>query len=601
MHLQPSSRQGELIALARRLACERFAPRADRHDCAASFPFDDYADLRAEGLLGLCVPERYGGLGGDYETYCLVAEQLAQGNASTALTFNMHCLTMLMMGPIADSMPMSPTVRERHEKLRAAQVPRGRGGRRLLWTAAQRAGGAGRNRYQARCRRPALRHHRAEGGWRLCGERAEVFCLSGGLRPVLRHPCHPARRRALDRAYPVSRDSQGGARCVLPRRVGSDGDARHSQSRHVAPGRVCPRRRGGAAARRVRGDVQRLPPPLPELLGDFPRAHASGLRRCPRLPDRPDAGRAEPAHRDRGKRSCDSRDALCNRIRPRALLPSNLGGPGRCSAGGGPARPGGARHRATRGSHGHPGGDPCLWRTGLPQALSARALRARRAGRRAHAPVDSGDRDAAGLGGRAWLGRAAGRCRRGVTVLSTGQCRFTSPHEKGATAWEVSAMGRNLGRFAVVSALSLALAAPIADAQKSGGILIMSHFDSPASMSMHEEATGAINRPMMGVFNNLILYRQDVAQNSMASIVPELATGWSWNEDGTELTLPLRRGVNWHDGKPFTARDVKCTWDLLTGRSAERLRVNPRKSWYSNLEEVTANGDYEVTFRLKRP
>jgi alkylation response protein AidB-like acyl-CoA dehydrogenase len=76
MHLQPSSRQGELIALARRLACERFAPRADRHDRDASFPFDDYADLRAEGLLGLCVPERHGGLGADYETYCLVAEQL---------------------------------------------------------------------------------------------------------------------------------------------------------------------------------------------------------------------------------------------------------------------------------------------------------------------------------------------------------------------------------------------------------------------------------------------------------------------------------------------------------------------------------------------
>jgi alkylation response protein AidB-like acyl-CoA dehydrogenase len=101
----------------------------------------------------------------------------------------------------------------------------------------------------------------------------------------------------------------------------------------------------------------------------------------------------------------------------RALLPGNLGGPGRCSAGGGPARPRGARHRATRGSHGHPGGDPCLWRTGLPQALSARALRTRRAGRGTHAPVDSGDRDAAGLGGRAWLGRAAGRCCRGVTVL----------------------------------------------------------------------------------------------------------------------------------------------------------------------------------------
>ena len=119
MHLQPSSRQRELIAVARRLAGDRFAARAERHDREASFPFDDYADLRAERFLGLCVPERYGGLGADYETYCLVAEQLAQGNASTALTFNMHCLTMLMMGPIADGMPMSPAARERHERLRA--------------------------------------------------------------------------------------------------------------------------------------------------------------------------------------------------------------------------------------------------------------------------------------------------------------------------------------------------------------------------------------------------------------------------------------------------------------------------------------------------
>ena len=121
MNLEPSSRQRELIAVARRLAHERFAPRADRHDRDASFPFDDYADLREAGFLALCVPDRYGGLGADYETYCLVAEQIAQGNASTALTFNMHCLTMLMMGPIADAMTMAPGQRERHETLRATK------------------------------------------------------------------------------------------------------------------------------------------------------------------------------------------------------------------------------------------------------------------------------------------------------------------------------------------------------------------------------------------------------------------------------------------------------------------------------------------------
>ena len=118
MDLCPSPRQQEIIDLARQLASEHFAARAERHDREASFPCDDYDDLRAAGLLALCVPERYGGMGANFETYCLVAEQVAQGNASTALTFNMHCLTMLMMGKIADALPMSEQARARHEALR---------------------------------------------------------------------------------------------------------------------------------------------------------------------------------------------------------------------------------------------------------------------------------------------------------------------------------------------------------------------------------------------------------------------------------------------------------------------------------------------------
>ncbi len=125
--------------------------------------------------------------------------------------------------------------------------------------------------------------------------------------------------------------------------------------------------------------------------------------------------------------------------------------------------------------------------------------------------------------------------------------------------------------------------------------------DSPASMSIHEESTIATLGPMMGVFNNLVMFDQHVPQNSLESIVPDLATSWSWNEEGTTLTFALREGVRWHDEKPFTARDVQCTWDMITGKSNEKFRVNPRKSWYRNLEEVATNGDHEVSFRLKRP
>jgi peptide/nickel transport system substrate-binding protein len=138
-------------------------------------------------------------------------------------------------------------------------------------------------------------------------------------------------------------------------------------------------------------------------------------------------------------------------------------------------------------------------------------------------------------------------------------------------------------------------------AEKSGSVLRMPMITSPASMSIHEESTIAALGPMMGVFNNLVMFDQHVPQNSLNSIVPDLAASWSWSEDGKELTFKLRPGVKWHDGKPFTAKDVKCTWDLITGKSNEKFRVNPRKSWYRNLEEVTTNGDLEVSFRLKRP
>jgi len=118
-------------------------------------------------------------------------------------------------------------------------------------------------------------------------------------------------------------------------------------------------------------------------------------------------------------------------------------------------------------------------------------------------------------------------------------------------------MKRSLEGFAAAGSLFLAMfVAEAAVAQKQGGILKMYDPDSPASMSIHEEATIVSERPMMGVFNNLVMFDQHVKQNSLESIVPDLATGWSWNEDGTELTLPLRQGITWHDGKPFTAKDV---------------------------------------------
>src|SRR5579862_2308453 len=94
--------------------------------------------------------------------------------------------------------------------------------------------------------------------------------------------------------------------------------------------------------------------------------------------------------------------------------------------------------------------------------------------------------------------------------------------------------------WCVVAAIVGCLAAcGAASAQKSGGILKIHLIDSPASMSIHEEATVVADRPVMAVFNNLVIFDQHVAQNSLESVRPELAKSWSWNEEQTELTFEL--------------------------------------------------------------
>ena len=163
---------------------------------------------------------------------------------------------------------------------------------------------------------------------------------------------------------------------------------------------------------------------------------------------------------------------------------------------------------------------------------------------------------------------------------------------------------KKCGRFTWVGALSCLIGllslAPSA-AQQRGGTLKVYHWVSPATMSIHEEAGYSTSVTGMGVFNNLVIYKQDVPQNSLATIVPELADEWFWDDDRTVLTFRLRSGVKWHDGKPFTANDVKCTWDTLLGKISPGFRLNPRKAWYHNLREVTTDGEHQVAFHLARP
>lgn len=115
----PTPRQRELIELARSLGQERFAARAAVYDRDAAFPFENYADLREAGLLALCIPAVDGGLGADFQTYCLVAAELGRHCGATALTFNMHSCTCMWSGQVSDELGLDPATLARHHVHRA--------------------------------------------------------------------------------------------------------------------------------------------------------------------------------------------------------------------------------------------------------------------------------------------------------------------------------------------------------------------------------------------------------------------------------------------------------------------------------------------------
>ncbi len=165
-------------------------------------------------------------------------------------------------------------------------------------------------------------------------------------------------------------------------------------------------------------------------------------------------------------------------------------------------------------------------------------------------------------------------------------------------------------RFRVVAVLWLAMVvtglpfAAYAQAPKPGGHLnIMLREDLSQGFAVHETSTISTSYPSLPCFNNLVFFDQLKRTESLETLLPELAEKWSWQDNYRHLVFFLRKDVKWHDGKPFTSRDVKFTFDMLreAPEAQAKLRINPRKDWYANIEAVEAADPHTVVFRLKRP
>jgi peptide/nickel transport system substrate-binding protein len=166
---------------------------------------------------------------------------------------------------------------------------------------------------------------------------------------------------------------------------------------------------------------------------------------------------------------------------------------------------------------------------------------------------------------------------------------------------------RSLALLAVVALVAIAVATPVVGqgtAGKPGGILKLVHReDLPQGFHIHESATNSVTWPAMPCYSNLVIFDQLKKVERPDTIVGELAERWSWQEGNRHLVFFLRKGVKWHDGQPFTSKDVKFTFDVVREApdAPAKLRINPRKEWYANVEAIEAPDAHTVVFRLKRP
>ncbi|MGH7383790.1 MAG: ABC transporter substrate-binding protein [Candidatus Rokuibacteriota bacterium] len=161
-----------------------------------------------------------------------------------------------------------------------------------------------------------------------------------------------------------------------------------------------------------------------------------------------------------------------------------------------------------------------------------------------------------------------------------------------------------------VAALALAgvvgagVAPATAQTPKQGGHLnVMLREDLAQGFSIHETSTISTVWPSMPCLSNLVIFNPLKPVESVDSIIGELAEKWSWQDNYKNLVFFLRKDVKWHDGRPFSSKDVKSTFDMVRAApdAPAKLRLSPRKDWYANVEAIEAPDPHTVVFRLKRP
>jgi len=94
------------------------------------------------------------------------------------------------------------------------------------------------------------------------------------------------------------------------------------------------------------------------------------------------------------------------------------------------------------------------------------------------------------------------------------------------------------------------------------------------------------------IFQGLVRYDEKMELGG------QLAKGWDISPDNRQWTFYLREDVRWHDGEPFTARDVEFTFNTI---AFDEDYPGSRRDAFSLLEDIAVVDDYTITFTLIEP
>jgi peptide/nickel transport system substrate-binding protein len=155
-------------------------------------------------------------------------------------------------------------------------------------------------------------------------------------------------------------------------------------------------------------------------------------------------------------------------------------------------------------------------------------------------------------------------------------------------------------RLGILSVLALALAgllllplARSARAQKRGGIVNWMIYEDPARLDFFTVAALGEQQAVAGIYSGLLQYSPD----KPAEIIPDLAVKYDELNGGKSYVFHLRHGVTWHDGKPFTAADVKATYDHMFDPNTKARRCASLMK--PIVTDWKVEDDYTVRFNLQ--